>query len=297
MPLFMLISGYLFASKLDNINNDRYIAFNIVQSRFLQILMPYIVWTLLVISYKTLISGFSIISLSEFSTNLWFLKCLFLCILVAVCGRLLFNNTFIFVVFTLLLTHVGSLLTTYNVSGLYPAFILGYLYKRNEVAVCKHNKILCVVTGLTFLTMICNFDYSFFEYTSLNFYRCCFMHDSYTSTDAYKEIYKLLIGLFGASFFFFLAKSLEHYYQQYEVITFLSKIGSATLGIYILQNIYLERILATLISVDTNKVFFNLCIVPVGAAIISLLCFYTVKLIRRNSITKFLLLGERYNKK
>ena len=105
MPLFMLISGYLFASKLDNINNDRYIAFNIVQSRFLQILMPYIVWTLLVISYKTLISGFSIISLSEFSTNLWFLKCLFLCILVSVCGRLLFNNTFIFVVLTLLLTH------------------------------------------------------------------------------------------------------------------------------------------------------------------------------------------------
>lgn len=123
------------------------------------------------------------------------------------------------------------------------------------------------------------------------------MHGSYTPTDAYKEIYKLLIGLFGASFFFFLARSLERYYQQYEVITFLSKIGSATLGIYILQNIYLERILATLISVDTNKVFFNLCIVPVGAAIISLLCFYTVKLIRRNSITKFLLLGERYNKK
>lgn len=79
MPLFMLISGYLSFNKIDQICNISGV-FNLILNRFFQLIIPFIVWTTIIVSINFfyqlmlhyLIPLGGILATNEYYMNLWF---------------------------------------------------------------------------------------------------------------------------------------------------------------------------------------------------------------------------------
>lgn len=78
----------------------------------------------------------------------------------------------------------------------------------------------------------------------------------------------------------------------------LTKMGKYTLGIYILQSIILETIMAEYIKVDTwddlltNLAFDNYILFPIISFVIMVACAYITKWIEEKTPVSFWLLGK-----
>ena len=78
----------------------------------------------------------------------------------------------------------------------------------------------------------------------------------------------------------------------------LTKMGKYTLGIYILQSIILETIMAEYIKIDTwggllsNLVFDNYILFPIISFVIMVVCAYITKCMEEKAPMSFWLLGK-----
>ncbi|MDE5757174.1 MAG: hypothetical protein K2H85_01040, partial [Allobaculum sp.] len=70
-------------------------------------------------------------------------------------------------------------------------------------------------------------------------------------------------------------------------------IGQDTLGIYVIQTILLETLMAKYIAINTHEYVFSLIIAPLLSIVILLACELIIILIRKSRILRLLFLGER----
>ena len=235
MPLFMLLSGYFFEDKLENIQNLQNLVV-IFKNKFMQLILPIILWTIIIVVCEYLIYQRMDFFVNEFISSFWFLRCLFLCIVLASIGKCVCkSNTICFILLTLVISHVGSVFTTYNVSGLYPSFLLGFLLKKIDGRLTTNKlRIVTCVFSILFIIMLIPFDYSYIEYLSFNLYHYFIIGEEYTLYNGYLESYKLIIGLLGGTLFFCIFKLFFERSFVSNGWQRISKIGQQTLAIYII---------------------------------------------------------------
>lgn len=70
-------------------------------------------------------------------------------------------------------------------------------------------RLMCVGSFFLYIILFLRFNYSYFEYKSFNIYHFIFLGEHYSFIDGYKEMYRLLIGIFGAFFLFSLFNLLS----------------------------------------------------------------------------------------
>ena len=97
-----------------------------------------------------------------------------------------------------------------------------------------------------------------------------------------------------------------HYFVSsifyYLIISFIMgggvlTIGQSTLGIYLIQGIILEKLLAPLLCFDNvSFVIYNFLITPLIAVSVLAICMGLITLIRKNAWTSGLLLGQSPHK-
>lgn len=224
--------------------------------------MPVIVWNFVFFVGYTIFQiekGISVTPLWDswaiFVKNLWFLKSLFVCYILA---YLCFHRcSYIWILFT---TLFSQFIVWHNICIMYPAFLVGIFLRKNIYLI--ENKKLLLMFFCTFILMLIFWDESFWPIPDMF---SMFGSRSIEPLFQYfnKGLYRVLIGIVGSLFFIILFNVFFNHYEC-RVSQVLSEWGKYTLSVYIIQFFVLECFLGSYVTFDsTNFYLFHFFYVPV----------------------------------
>jgi fucose 4-O-acetylase-like acetyltransferase len=314
MPLFFMISGFLFSSSFDLSSKDFF------RKRFTTLLIPHITWILIVglsdwviplVGWTRPFRGGSVTVLSQIqafftpdpSANFWFLKVLFLTESIVFIFYKIFKKRYVALIgsmlFVLLFSFFGVISKLERF--LMPVFLVGILLKQYYSSFSKHlNKIL-ISAGLLFL--VCFYVYkSAWTFYVMDFPPLINFRQSiaegkivFDVANMGISVFRSLTGIVGSIFFFAL---FQRCWKKNTVTAFFSRCGQITLGIYAVQSIIHQRILRNLVLlniVDYPKIniwVFSLITSQIIGVFVLLVCVLIVRLIQRNKRLTFILFGS-----
>lgn len=295
MPLFMMISGYFASSSM------QLAPLVFMKKKFIQLLLPCFSWTILLSALMSLkfclketdFCFWKVVS-DGFLYNFWFLKSLFLCYIVAYFGKKLMPNMYLMALVTIILVQ---LVYWYNLPIMYPCFWVGMYLKSKDFQWQKNAVVLFVFFLVSFCFLLCFWDKSFWDYKVFNFTSILIEQEHYPLIYWYREAYRILIGIVGGLSFVFLFFLLFKREKKSKVFGICSEWGKYTLGIYILQSIILETLMAKFVNLDCfGFISFNFLVAPLISVCVLIASVFFVKLVRRWQIISFFFLGE-YSRK
>ncbi len=303
MPLFMMISGYFSLSSM----SMPPIAF--LKKKFVQLILPTISWGIVIVIITDLIntnflpqsSSPWLIRINEAIGSIisgfygpypfWFLKTCFICYLLAYCGSHLRLNKYLWMCITLIISQFIPHFVSVGV--MYPCFIIGMEFKDNQKLysqICRHFLWL----GGLFLLMLCFWDQFFWGYDGiLKRIIILYLHtNNHLLFVLVTKIYKLAIGVIGSLAFIGLFCSKIPQEKTNKLLSICGNWGQYTLGIYILQSIILEVVMAKYIVLDgLNFYLFNFIISPILSLAVLVLCIYIIKKMSKSSRLAFFFFG------
>jgi fucose 4-O-acetylase-like acetyltransferase len=309
MPLFFLISGFLFSSSFD-------LSFkNFLQKRSAALLIPHVTWSILIalvnygmtfLAWKTPFSDkpFTIFSQIQAlfrpdpSTELWFFKDLFLTSLIVFISCKIFRKRYVAFIASMLFVLFVS---CFGVVGkiqrfMMPIFWTGILLKTYYPIFCKHLNKLLIGSGIVFLVCAYFYDYTYMIYL-IDFPALVNFQQSLSEgkivfdfTNIGVSVFRSLTGIVGSVFFFAL---FQRFWKKNSVISFLSRCGQLTVGIYGIQAILLQRVMHNLLDfINVNIWVYRFIITPSTAAFTFFIAILTIRLIQRNKPLTFALFGS-----
>lgn len=295
MPLFMMISGF-FAWHSMQLSFGR-----MVLKKVRELILPNVMWAI-VISLLSLVSTFLIWDyngyanpnlISRFNfffwSDLWFLKTLFICYILASTWINLRKHKIIGLIITLLLSHAISSINL--LSLMYPCFLVGmglkyysnYFTHKKDVAIII---ISFIVFILLYIAQTFILEYKPFSVSHLigsGLYKMAIYTECY-------RIIELLLGISGSFVFIFFIKLICRYFHE---IKCLSNIGRFTLGIYIWQTLFIQRFIGPFLHLPIqNHYLYDFILTPVAAVIITIICALMTKLESKSRILATLFLGK-----
>jgi fucose 4-O-acetylase-like acetyltransferase len=287
MPLFMVMAGY-FAKKSMTLE---FVA--IVKKKFHSLLLPCITWGIVAFVGLHFTLGNNLSLPLTLVDNFWFLKSLFVCYLI---GWLFFRIKGLNLRYSTILGGgialvISLLVVKYDVSRMFPCFMMGMLI--NHFNLPKSNKKQELLLASGFLFIILSFYWSNHHelwtgpYTLLQ-YIC---GEGTFSAILFNYVYKIAIGVSGSIMFILLFQKLFDH-RENKCLKFIASIGTCTLGIYIVQTYFLERLLARLVHLSGNYVVNMFVVTPIASIIVLLICYYCVVLLSKNKYVSMLFLGK-----
>ena len=293
MPLFMLISGYLFYTS--NQKDFRTLAL----SKLMAIGIPIVTFTI-ICNWSTfwgiLVEKGVLHFFASFIDNLirgwamWFLSSLLMnMLIVSVITRITHSVMLRNVV--LLLIFVGSMFVPdYLLPGvfkfMFPFFCIGYLVKEGNLDVYRssQNHAAMIVLSILSVLSVCWFDRSTYIYTS-GFYLFRGINDP--MIQLYVNLKRMIIGLIVS----YTILQCVHVFAVRKKITILERFGQMTLFVYgfnVVFDTFYTWIMTTMSwNIDFNyltPILFTLCVI--------ILAYYLYKLISRNKVLALLFLGK-----
>ncbi len=293
MPLFMTISGYFAVSSLKKSFTQTIVA------KTRQLLLPCVTVSLLLAAthYIFIQENFGADFKFQLLYALWFLKTLFFCFIISFvcykCGR--FKN--IALLITLIMTQMPQMsyihyLTT-NIEIMYPSYIAGILIKEHWSIIERYSKTIMIVTCVIFGAMLLFWSKDFWQPTGAMMYELKALNLSSALYLMYIRYYRLIIGLAGSIFFILLSYRLLSKQTNNKFVKITADCGKYTMGIYIMQFLLFEEGISKFLNFDgMNFYVFNFLFVPLFSAILMGVCTIIVKMIERNKLLSFLLLGK-----
>lgn len=292
MPLFMLISGYLFYHTL-----CRHSFFENVRSRFITLFVPIIMWNIvpfIMYTYHdrphTLRYLFKTY-LSTMIANSWFLWAIFYCSFCVLIVNRIFRDHMAIYFIGLILTFVipdSRNLSLYKF--MYPYFLIGYFYHKNAGNIQKklNSALDNWRTLIAFMGIFA-------------FLLCFYQNESYIYTTGYTllgkgiwpqlgiDIYRFFIGLFGSIFIILLLLKIYNK-LSHNAIRFFSVIGINSLGIYMISGLIFQYILPELTVTVTSV---NYLLVLLEAVVILVLSLLITLCFKKFFVTNVLFFGGR----
>lgn len=280
MPLFMLVAGYFSTSSLKMKFSPLFL------KKLKEIIIPCLSWGLIVIVVSLIIErdwslkkGFYAAVVKEY----WFLRSLFFCYLlgnvITRCKKTL----------RIILLICVSVISLYKLNVMFPAFMCGYYIRQHSMLENPKFTSLKVVLPLAgiflFLNYFCDAHFlntnnnvpEIFQIGSL-----CVWGNYF-----YKTFYRIVVGLSGSLVIVIL------FYKYVKCPpSFICKIGSVTMGIYLVQRVLLERLLPQMFKYEGGVIVFDMIVSPLISTAIMIACYYIILLIQRNKITRQILLGR-----
>ena len=294
MPLFMLISGYLFAFSCKKKTTKE-----LLVSKFKQLIVPLFCWSFvsLVIQMVKIAIGISSQKItliwifqtiySGFWGGPWFLWALWWCSFIVIVGKKLFKDNLIFFVLVCLIGFVipdANNVAVYNF--VWPFFMLGYIFKtynlQSKLSKIYSKKIFGLVCLVLFVAMLHFYNFNSYIYTT----GFCVLGKNILF-QIHNNCFRFLIGLVG---------SLSVMCLVYWIVDKIPKvvkkafayIGTYTLGIYLVSNYIFDELLKRIPIPGLNYGYIALEVV----CVLSFSIVVTVAL-KKCKITNRLFLGGR----
>lgn len=303
MPLFMLISGYLFRGSICR-HSFKYN----IRTRFMSLLLPVIIWNSIYVALIVLqhyLEGSTIhwtALLVSYITNIWFLWAIFWSsIIVLIIHRYFYDNIVLYIVLgciaLLLLRNNNISLYIY----MYPYFVVGYLWKKYALDLkfkdlhTSKKTILLLVSGLLYILLYDDFsreDYIYITGTGL----IRNLRTSQPFFDAHQlgiDIFRYVIGFVGASCILMLIKLVMGSFKSKKLNTLnliLAKFGKRSLGIYIISVTFINGLILPSLP---YKEHFGYLMIGIETIIFVTIPYFITIFLEKNRLTKKLMLGSR----
>lgn len=290
MPLFMMISGFFsYKSIQDSFTN-------LLSKKARQLLLPCLTWYLL----AYLIPKIALLLISpnngkdydlthlayHLVQNFWFLKSVFVCYFLLYLGS---KTSWTISVIVGLFFYSD----TFNVSWLYPSFLLGYFLNKHQI-INKFSKQIILPSGITFVVICIFFGGKIFF--RINIFEALLDKDTITIMEyLYKNLYMIVIGISGSLFFISLFNLLFQNANSSRFNEWAKSVGQHTLPIYILQAyICSSSTVGRFIHFDSvNFYLYHFIIAPIIAIAVIVLCESIFRLTERSAVCKLLLWGMK----
>ena len=294
MPLFMLISGYLFYYSC----KDKAWT-SLLFKKFKQLIVPLFCWsfiTLFVQIIKILAGtsnqAFSFIwifqtILSGFWGGPWFLWSLWWCSFIIIIGRKFFKDSPILYILICLISFIVPDINNLAVyKFMWPFFLIAYLFnkydlktKLQKIYLHKAFSISCIIIFIILL--------NFYNFNSYIYTTGYYIFNSNPLLQLHNDVFRLTIGLVGSLSMMCIVHAFIDLIPS--VITkALSYIGTCTLGIYLVSNYLFDEVLK--IIPFTGISFWLILLEFISVLSISLAI---TTLLKRFKITNRLFLGGR----
>lgn len=275
MPLFMSLAG-LFAERTFNRPFKDYLS-----KRSKQLLLPWISWSLILLTVIFLLDGKRSISdvIRLFFNSLWFLKSLFICGILALIGFKPNRNRVFWIIVSFILSQI---LLVWNVSTMYPCFLFGILCSKNMERLLRNSKTIAIISGIMF------FGLSIIAANSPSFWmrdlgiRAMLIDGQMSISDmftlilsvALRRYAQVLLGCIGALFFISLFSFLFSN-RKNSLGKSMARFGQFTLGVYVIQTLIVETLMPRLFNVDSQYApIFNWIIAPCISAFVVFICLH-----------------------
>lgn len=290
MPLFMLVSGFLFYNSIQKRN-----LFELVKNLFFRIVVPLLSFSIIsfIILKHNGISSLNLIPLIKstihhFLSSLWFLwAVLYSSLLLGVSNKLKIDRIWIQTVMVAALYCIPDYLNTCNFKFMYPYFLFGYFVKKNNLLQVIRGKEL--ITGIfsigIYLLLITLFYTSDTYIYTTQIY--IFKGDG-VSFHLYNDALRLIVGFLGIAGCISLLKYMYDKAALNQTYYVLTDLGRKSLGIYCFQDLIVSYI--PKITPPNTTPMLTLFITFVGLLIIS---YSLTKICNSNKILNSVFLGGR----
>ncbi len=274
MPLFMLISGYFSYSIL------RKDFLTLLKIKSFQLIIPCIlwggIWYVIKVSYSY--NGMddivnNIIPDIKWLTMdvLWFLKALFLCILLCYISKKS--------IWLLILSLLLSQIMPFKLPSMYPCFLVGLLCRDKDVLV-KINFKWTTIIIILFIILYIFFDPRHML-TNLRATAKGLITGEYILflIELWNRFYCLLIGIIGSLSVISLSKLSFQMIKHYAFLEKISEYGSQTQAVYILHGPIIVYGIAYFINFNyLNDNTYNLIVCPIIALVLLIICLFIINL-------------------
>lgn len=296
MPLFMLISGYLFSYSLENKRWNE-----VLLIKFQQLIIPLVSWSavsLCIDVYKVLLGNISdsitviwIIKklISHFVYGPWFLWAIWWCSLVILIVKNLLNDNILIYIFGCFLTFIlPDVLNLAVYKFMWPFFLIAYMFNsydwKSKLKTVYLNKVFVIFVSTLFLVLLIFYDYDKYIYTS-----------GYTIlgkkaiVQIYNDLFRFAIGMVGSITIMHILYALINKLPS-RVAHFFAYIGKSTMGIYIISGYIFKEILCSVASQLSGVNYFYIFIETLCILFISII---GTAFLKKNNLTNRLFLGGR----
>lgn len=292
MPLFILLSGYLFYQTL-----NRHSFSENIRSRFQSLFIPIIMWNIIPFIMYIYHNGpytFGYLLktyLSTMMSNSWFLWAIFYCsFAVLIVNRFFKDSPVIYLVGLALTFVIPDSHNLYLYKFMYPYFVIGYFYHKYSKAINEKyhmpldNWKVWGISAVPFGILLYFFNTDIYIYTT-----------QYTllgkavMTQLGIDIYRFFIGLVGSIFIIILLLKLYPKLSN-KLVNGFSIIGIHSLGIYMISGLIFNYLLPSLTNWIIHINYLIILLETVIILGISLLISFCIK---KNTVTNKLLFGGR----
>ena len=282
MPLFTIISGYLFYNSI-----NKYKTKTLIGKRLLSLGIPIITYSTLGVILEIIEGNVSIHNISllkdtillYFTNSVWFLRAiLLLSIIVIVVNRLFKDNIFVYIFLSILTVFSPVEFILYLYGYLLPYFIIGYLVNKYELLEkLKYKEYIFVFSFIFYLVLLLAFNNNCYIYTTG-------MSIINNPKQIIIDLYRFTIGLLGCISIIGFIRMLKIKSINNKYVISISK---NTLGIYTISCIlfrYLGLITNSLKSI-------NYLYLLIEVIVIISLTMLIIDLLKKNKILSRLFLG------
>ena len=222
----------------------------------------------------------------EIVGGVWFLKVLFACITISYGSLKLLRKEWLAALvscITCLIIPGGGILKL-NMMLLF--FWSGILYRKYFRKIDNHITILTILSLVTFILMVI-LGYATYE-EKVTF--------DYLAKYPDRVMQSYIVGLSGSLTVVGVCKEVMNKCRHKDVNILLT-IGKYTLGIYIVQILFLERLLAHYVQIDLSLIplwLIDYIITPILGFVLTFVNYALVLLLKRNKVLNLLLFGNQY---
>ncbi len=300
MPLFMLVSGYLFYGSV-----VRHSWRHNLKTRFSKLLLPVVLWNTLylaILNTVNLLNGKPVPwggELLSYTSALWFLWAVFWCsLIVMTVSRWFHDNIAVYVALLCVMLFIPSLYGINLYVYMYPYFIVGYWWNKYRL----HDKIKCRLNAYTqvmvFAFLFVLFVILYRQYTVEDYIYVSGsgilkgLRTSSPFIDYHQlsiDLYRYLIGFVGSAVAFMVIRFLF----KWGDMTWgrvMAKLGQKSLGIYAISVLFFNEFILPNLNFNTG---INYGIVGLKTAGVLAVTYVMTVLLERYSLTRRLLLGGR----
>ena len=208
--------------------------------------------------------------------DLWFLKCLFVLFLIVYVLHHIKNTTLkiLFIIFAVVTT---TLYSVYRLNDMLIPFLFGYFFsnKMDMIMRYKLKTLICCITVFTLLGSI---------YINPELFKPAIFYFPFIV----KRLAVIIIAISAS-----IGVIQLSYLFQGKMPLMFNIVGRETLGIYLVQSVLLEIIVARYVSFDNCLPILSYGLLFPGVVFIIIISsVFIIKCLRRNTTCRFLLLGE-----
>ena len=290
MPLFMMISGYLFYYSV-----NKYSFGKNVWKRITTLLIPILAWSFAYNIVNDLVVGKSIFSISFVKQciwyaigSFWFLWALFYCSFIIIfVSRFCRDSLLVYSAILILTFIIPDSYNIYLYKYMYPFFVIGYMTNKNKEYFkrMRENHLIWILSAVCFCCMLLLYNEETYIYVSK--YRVLGHEEPIKMF--FIDVFRFVIGLLGS---ILTIRFLSVVYEKIppQISEKVELVGKYSLGIYIISGFLFPLVLVPL-SANFNGI--NYFVLLVETAFITILSFVFTIVIKKIPITNFFLLGGR----